>query len=112
MAEVNNFYTVEKAAVEYLGTLYADKRALDEPAVHKFVTWIGRQKNTLDITTRDVDAFSKTALSGEGAALRRGRARHRRVFAEPGTSGDRRVIATRGRPAGIRGACLRRWNSS
>jgi len=71
MAEMNNTYTVEKAAVEYLGTLYADKRVLDEPAVHKFVRWIGRQKNTQDITTRDVDAFSKTALSGEGAALRR-----------------------------------------
>jgi len=71
MVEINNSYTVEKAAVEYLGTLYSDKRALDEPAVHKFVRWIGRHKNTLEITTRDVDAFSKTALSGEGAALRR-----------------------------------------
>jgi len=71
MAEVNNTYTVEKAAVEYLGSLYADKRSLDEPAVHKFVRWIGRHKGTQEITTRDVDAFSKTALSGEGAALRR-----------------------------------------
>ena len=72
MAEFNNHsYTVEKAAVEYLASLYADKRSLDEPAVHKFVRWIGRQKGTQEITTRDVDAFSRTALSGEGAALRR-----------------------------------------
>jgi transcription elongation factor GreA len=71
MVEVKNSYTVERAAVEYLGSLYSDKRSLDEPAVQKFVRWIGRQKSTQDITTRDVDAFSKAALSGEGAALRR-----------------------------------------
>jgi len=71
MAESNSSTTVEKAAVDYLASLYSDKRSLDEPAVQKFVRWIGRHRAASEITTRDVDAFCKTALSGEGAALRR-----------------------------------------
>ena len=69
MTEQNN-QTVESAAVAYLGSLSANKRAQNETGVQKFVRWCGRQRSILAISPLDVDAFSRTATPADGTALR------------------------------------------
>lgn len=69
MTEQNN-QTAEAAAVEYLGSLSAAKRAQDEGAIQKFVRWCGRQRPLRDMSPLDIDAFSRTIIPAEGPALR------------------------------------------
>jgi transcription elongation factor GreA len=64
------FYSIEKAAVEYLTGLDAARRASDELAVQKFVRWFGRQRGVDAIRTRDIDGYCDTALPAEASALR------------------------------------------
>ncbi len=64
------FYSIEKAAVEYLSGLDAARRSSDEIAVQKFVRWFGRQRGVDAIRTRDIDAYCDTALPADAAALR------------------------------------------
>jgi len=64
------FYSIEKAAVEYLTGLDAPHRGNDQAAVQKFVRWFGRQRGVDAIRPRDIDAYCDTALPAESAALR------------------------------------------
>ncbi len=64
------FYSIEKAAVEYLTSLDAARRSSDESAVQKFVRWFGRQRGVDAVRTRDIDGYCDTALPAEASALR------------------------------------------